>query len=320
MNEGASWISCPACSTTGGMSVKASATTRPNTEREMMAMASERFTPRRSRTTTGWSSATAIITAVPISVSETIARAAPSTIAATSSTPKQTVITVLTVTCEGRNSGLGSVKGGPCSLSPSIYPGRRFTQAVELPEAGLGARQLGEDGGAILGPGDEGLARRGLRRPGRVGPEQRALQMDPGLVEALELAVGAAHQKVGEPPARIVAQAPLQQSDGLVQPAVPPGDGGEARDRQREGAVLQRRLFVVVSSLGGATGGLGQLSEPLLRGAESGGDGAGSLEGGRRSGFVAAAEEPHAALVGRLAGEGIALLRASQRPQRDLVV
>ena len=111
MNEGVSWISCPACSTTGGMSVKPSATTNPSTESEMMAMASERLTPRRWRTTTAWSSATAIITAVPISVRETIARAAPSTIAAISSTPKQTVKTVLSVTCEGRNSGLGSVKG-----------------------------------------------------------------------------------------------------------------------------------------------------------------------------------------------------------------
>ena len=277
-------------------------------------MASERLTPRCCSMTTAWSSATASITAVPISVSETIACATPSTMAAISRTPKQTVSHGLQRHLRGAKFWARFGQGSPLFVGHS---GRRFTEAVvhRAPPGRAPARRGTEArSSAPATSGSRALFRRASFDSAQ---SERALEMNPRLVEALELDVGTADQEVREPQPRIVAQAPLEQGDRLVEPAVSSGDGGEPRDRQGEGAVLQRRLFVIVGGLGGAAGGLGQRAEPLLGRAESGGDRARPLEGRRCPGLVAAAEESHAAQVGRLTGEGIALPRpVPARPAR----
>ena len=187
-----------------------------------------------------------------------------------------------------REDGLERHLGGA-----ELWAGRGLLMAVSLLRPSpASARASSERTAARSSAPATSGSRGGCPRAGvRLGPGERALQVHPRLVEALELDVGATDEEVGEPEVRIVAQAPLEQGDRLVEPAVAPGDGGEPRDRQREGAVLQRRLLVVVGGLGGAPGGLGQRAEPLLRRAESGGDRARPLEGRRRPGLVAAAEK-----------------------------
>src|SRR5437762_3028725 len=77
---------------------------RPSPANVTIAIASGRLRPRRSRIRTGWSSATAISSAAPVNATASIAFMTASTIATTTSTPKATVKTVFSVTCDGRTS------------------------------------------------------------------------------------------------------------------------------------------------------------------------------------------------------------------------
>ena len=155
---------------TGGINRKQRPAARHNSTRQTTAIAIDRFTRRRSSMPTAWSSATAIMIDAPINVRETTACRTASTSPTTSSTPKQTVKTVFSVTWEGRSSRLG------CSTSLA------FLTTV------LGPRECRHRRGAVAG----------LRKPvGKMGRPAgglfglRPFQVCAGLVQPPQLQVGA---------------------------------------------------------------------------------------------------------------------------------
>ena len=225
-------------------------------------------------------------------------RSTASTIAITISTPNATVNTVFSVTCEGRTSLSSPAKRRQyCDSSASGNTSRRRVG----PHADDAASSRAIFAASWLPRPRSAVASAVSTAARSSAPSTRAQQVHARLVVAVQLDVGAADQEVRQRQIGIVAQDPLQQADRLVDLAVALGDLGEARDRQRERRVLQRRLLEQPAGVVGAPGRLGEHAQALLRRAEAGRDGARALEGGRRVGDVADLEQAHAAQVRRLA-------------------